>query len=176
MLPQTQYRHPLQDWTNSLASHIWESVLKSNLNIIDGTPEVPQIIFLGSLITGYARNPGHYDPVGNLIVLNQRHKTLEMDEKTSITHELCHWLQHRLVSYRPTRDTHSHSSWSTACHHITKVLTRKNWDPLYFKPLITTRDGEKTVKVQRKGSLTPKKLHHWPRSIPSLTKTISEYD
>jgi hypothetical protein len=174
MLEETQYRHPLQDWTTKLATRIWQTVLDSELILTEHEPKAPQVIFLGFLINGYARNPGHYVPDSNLIVINQRHKTLGMNERATITHELAHWLQHRLEAYRPTRDTHTHVSWSMACHHITQVLTESEWDLQYFKPMKSTRIDGKPVRRQREGALTLKELHHWPDSIPSLLNLIEQ--
>ena len=129
MLQETQYRHPLQDGTTKLATRVWQTALDSELTLTESKPKAPQVIYLGFLINGYARNPGHYASDSNLIVLNQRHKTLGMNERLTITHELAHWLQHRLDAYRITRDTHSRQlvdgvpSHHSSSHRIRMGLT-----------------------------------------------------
>ena len=79
-----------------------------------------------------------------------------------IIQELTHWLQHRLSNYRPTRDTHTHISWSDACWLVAKSLGNEK-ERIYYRPLISKRDEDGVLrKVQCEGSLTPKELHHCP--------------
>lgn len=176
MLKQTTYKHDLQDWTNALANDIWQHVIASGLELNnEAEPEIPQVYEITNLINGYARNPGHYDPVENLIVLNMMHERLDMDKKATIAHELAHWVQVRLAIHkRPSRTDQFHKipSWRKSVWLITDMLLPGLYPEEYFHADKSARVDGKIVKVQREGSLTQKEVHHWPDSMREVTDVL----
>ena len=177
MLKQTKYNHDLQDWSNQLASDIWAYVIATGVELNDTTaPEAPQVIHLHHLINGYAKNPGHFLPNSNLIVLNMKHGTAEASVKHSIAHELAHWLQGRLASYKPVSRSDQHHkvpSWREAIKIISDYLTGEEHPIELFRSTKSTRVDGEIVKVQREGSLTEKQVHGWPNSMPTIKKALS---
>ena len=165
MLTTTKYLHPLQPQVNELAETIWNKAVQLEPSLQSLNPEIPALIMMPYLLNGYNRNPGHYSPDTNLIVGHMHYATATQTEMMHfVIHELTHWVQIKLPIYRPTRDTHTHTSWSKACWIVGHAFGFDK--PLeFYKPMISVRDEEtkRPMKVQREGSLTKKQLHGFPR-------------
>ena len=165
MLKTTKYSHPFQPHVKTLAERIWKKAVQLEPALIPLRPEIPMLIVMPYLINGYNRNPGHYSPKENLIVGHMHFaKVTQIAMALFVVHELTHWVQVRLPCYRPTRDTHTHASWSMACWIVGQAIGLDK--PLdFYKPLTSTRDKEtkQIMKTQRAGALTLQELHHFPR-------------
>ena len=174
-LKTTQHIDPRQPEVNSWAELIWaQATIMVPELLVNTAPEVPALFTVG-LINGYNRNPGHYDPARNLIVAHMpftRKLDTEQHWQHLIVHELTHWLQLNLSNYRPTRDTHTHTSWSTACWVVGEAVTggRLAHEAAYYRPHTSKRDeaGKPTRVAKKAGTaLTARELHHFPNCVPA---------
>lgn len=138
----------------------------------------PLFIALPCGIHPYNRASGYYDHCGNAIVAYQLlgREALAGDlDIDFIRHELAHWHQFRVQGYTQvsTVNAHRHSTWGTACYLASlRLWPKAGLERWMFSPRTSCRVDGSVKVIQKKGALSDRELHHWPRSMPGYLEKL----